>query len=261
MTSHRELERRASTTFVEATPPAIRDELGMGLVAIGPGVALCCRAGGLLFNRAIDVPADRLADAVRVYRERGIERFFVQFDDDLPAIEHAAASAGLARYPRAWVVLRRDAAPPPAVATDLEVGTAGAGDGEAAGRILAAAFDLPASLGAFVPALIGRDGWDVVVARDAGNVVGVGLTCFVDDIAYLAGGATAPAYRGRGAQGALMALRIERAIARGCRWITSETGEAVAGDPQHSFHNMIRCGFEVVARRHNYAPTTMVPAR
>ena len=46
--------------------------------------------------------------------------------------------------------------------------------------------------------------------------------------------------------------RIADAIAAGCRDIVSETGEAVPGEPNDSYANLLRNGFSVVYSRPNY---------
>ena len=49
-----------------------------------------------------------------------------------------------------------------------------------------------------------------------------------------------------------MSRRIADAVAAGCRDIVTETGEAVPGEPNSSFDNMLRNGFRVVYSRSNY---------
>ena len=68
-------------------------------------------------------------------------------------------------------------------------------------------------------------------------------------------GATAPEFRRRGSQGAVLARRIDHAVGLGCNRIFTCTGEDVAGDPQHSYRNILRLGFEPTYVRENYAPS------
>lgn len=67
-------------------------------------------------------------------------------------------------------------------------------------------------------------------------------------------GATAPAFRRRGSQAALLAARVERALDLGCRAMYTCTGVAVPGDPQHSYKNILKAGFREDYVRANYAP-------
>ena len=67
-------------------------------------------------------------------------------------------------------------------------------------------------------------------------------------------GATAPAFRQQGSQSALMAARIAHAASLGCHTLMTCTGEDVPGDPQHSYSNILRAGFEPTYLRENFAP-------
>jgi GNAT superfamily N-acetyltransferase len=73
-------------------------------------------------------------------------------------------------------------------------------------------------------------------------------------VGWLDWGATAPAFRRRGSQSALLRRRILDALDMGCRLILTETGEEVEGDPQHSYKNILRMGFREAYVRENYAP-------
>ena len=55
-------------------------------------------------------------------------------------------------------------------------------------------------------------------------------------------------------QGAIMSARIQAAIDAGCTRIFTETGEAVPGDPQHSYRNIERYGFVAGDLRENWRP-------
>ncbi len=64
------------------------------------------------------------------------------------------------------------------------------------------------------------------------------------DFAYLGWMGTDPAFRGKGAQAALIAARVRRAAELGTTWCTSETSSAVST----SLNNLQRAGFEVALR-------------
>jgi hypothetical protein len=51
-----------------------------------------------------------------------------------------------------------------------------------------------------------------------------------------------------------MAERLRIANDEGCEHVFTETGEAVDGDPQHSYRNIERAGFQTSVLRQNYAP-------
>lgn len=77
---------------------------------------------------------------------------------------------------------------------------------------------------------------------------------YKNGIAHCDFGSTHPDFRGRGFQGALLARRINDAIQMGASKLYTATGEAVPGDPQHSYKNILRYGFEENYLRENWVP-------
>ena len=65
-----------------------------------------------------------------------------------------------------------------------------------------------------------------------------------------------PEQRGKGGQGALLAARIEAAAEAGCEVVVTETGEPVDGQPNGSYRNIVRAGFEPQYVRPNYLSAT-----
>jgi GNAT superfamily N-acetyltransferase len=80
------------------------------------------------------------------------------------------------------------------------------------------------------------------VAWDADEPIG-GASLYVDgEHAWFGVASTRPAFRGRGAQSALLAARIEAARAHGARTLSVETG-APGDQPGQSYRNIVRAGF------------------
>lgn len=52
----------------------------------------------------------------------------------------------------------------------------------------------------------------------------------------------------------MLAARIAKAAELGCRLMATTTGEAVEGDPQHSYSNIERAGFRAAYTRANFGP-------
>lgn len=65
--------------------------------------------------------------------------------------------------------------------------------------------------------------------------------------------------RGQGVQLSLLAARVRLALAGGARAIHTCTGEAVPGEPQHSYANILRCGFSEGDLRANWALPRAAP--
>lgn len=76
---------------------------------------------------------------------------------------------------------------------------------------------------------------------DDGSMKPVSMGAIIPDgaFAYLGWMGTDPAFRGRGAQAALIAARVNRAVELGAAWCTSETSSVVAT----SLRNLERAGF------------------
>jgi GNAT superfamily N-acetyltransferase len=86
--------------------------------------------------------------------------------------------------------------------------------------------------------LIGRPGWQSFAVFDGATIVAAASLHVVGNVGHLFGGGTLPAYRGRGAQSALIAARVEAAWDAGCDWVMAE---AAAGD-NPSLRNLGRAG-------------------
>ncbi len=111
---------------------------------------------------------------------------------------------------------------------------------------------MPAVMAPWLVQLRGRPGWQMYAVTDGREVVGGGCLFLSGELALLGMGCIAASHRRRGGQGALMARRIEAAIAAGARHIFTETGEPAAGESNSSLNNMHRCGFVKVVSRLNF---------
>ena len=177
-----------------------------------------------------------------------------------PPWEHELIAAiearGFTRAPRDWAKFARGPTPPIHVDTELVVEQIGPHGGDAFTRIICAAFGAPPSLGMWFFALLALTNWRFYLAYDAGVAVAGGVLWCDGAAAWLGIAGTDPNARRRGAQGALMARRIEDARAAGARIIVTETGEKQLGAASTSYDNMLRHGFTVVHTRPNYALRT-----
>ena len=76
---------------------------------------------------------------------------------------------------------------------------------------------------------------------------------YIDEgVGYLGFAATLAEHRGKGAQNALLAKRIEHARAAGCDVLVTETGERRDDLPSNSYRNILRAGFAEVAVHANW---------
>ena len=183
--------------------------------ALPPSAIVANRTIGLGLAEPAD--DDLLDELVGVYRASGIQRYFVHLHPDAaPAdLEQRLGTRGL-EATRAWVKFSRGRELPPEAATDLEVRLATPADAPALGRIAAAAFDLGQPGEGVVACLVGRPNWHVFMTAERGEPAGCGALYVEDGIGWLDWGATAPDYRGRNGQSALLRQRILHALDLGC---------------------------------------------
>ena len=252
-------EAHALADWVRAIPPDVAREWGGRVEQIGSAIATRVAFGNLwIVNRVIGLgtaePATEamVDEIVELYRPAGVD-FAVQLapgaqPPELPAWLEAR---GLKRS-RNWAKFYRDVEAPPDIPTDLRIEQIGAEERAIYVAAHMEGFGMPPALAPMVEAYVGRPGWKQYLAFDGDRAVAAAALFVHDGVGSLFGASTLPAYRRRGAQGALMARRIRDAAAAGCRWVVTETGEDSAEDPNPSYHNMVRTGFRLAYLRPNY---------
>ena len=149
----------------------------------------------------------------------------------------------------AWQKFERGVEPVEAH-TDLDIAEARSAQDVAA--FLRTSWGVPEDAARWLAALAGHPDWHCFIAYDGGEPVGGGMLYAHDDAGWLGVASTRVDYRGRGAQSALLAARIERAAKLGLRLLVTETGAAEGAEPGTSYRNILRAGFEPVYVRPNY---------
>lgn len=258
------IERAALADLHAAATNDIVDELGLDAREFG--MAFASVAGALpptaiVINRALglgighDAEEATVRDVVELYRNAGVERYFVQRHPDAspPAIASWLEDLGLGKA-RGWQKFTRGDDPAPVVDCALRIEIVGADHGEEFAGIVCDAFDLGDVARPWLALLPGRPDWHIFMSFAGDEPAGTGALFTRDGVGWTDFGATSPDFRRRGSQSAVLAKRIDHAIGLGCRRIYTCTGEDVAGDPQHSFRNILRMGFETAHVRENYAP-------
>jgi GNAT superfamily N-acetyltransferase len=119
-------------------------------------------------------------------------------------------------------------------------------------QVVAEGYEMPEWTKPLAANVVGRPGWSCYVAYDAEEPAGAGALFVRDDVGWLGFAATRPRYRGRGAQSAILAARIEDARKQGCSTVTTETGAMEEGRPSNSYRNILRAGFREAGVRANY---------
>jgi GNAT superfamily N-acetyltransferase len=155
----------------------------------------------------------------------------------------------------AWMKFSRGAEPPQHAPTDLVVTDVDGNRADDFAHATVEGFGEPARFGEWIARLPALDGWHCFVAYDGKEPAAAGALYVHGDLAWLGIGATVPEFRRRGAQSAILAARIGRAVELGCTLLVTETGELVDGQPSSSYRNILRAGFLERYRRANYVPS------
>lgn len=213
----------------------------------------------LTFNRVIGlgvtepVAEGTLDKAISLYSQSNVPRFFIQLYPDAvtPEVIRLLKRKGFQHYNN-WVKLCRDTIPMPPVDTDLRVEEISSREASVFANILINSFEWSEFLQSWVEKTVGRTGWRHYMAFDHDTPVATGALFVSGQYGWIDFASTLPAARGRGAQSALLELRVIDAAREGCKWLVVETAEDTPQKPATSFRNMIRHGFQVAYVRPNY---------
>ena len=218
---------------------ALRDAvvLGGGTAAVAGG-AMCFlhpRVPMPELNRAI--PVGERVDAAAILAWFDGRPHLVSCPPGRPGLEVSLAALGYARA-GAWMKFERGAAAAAPAPTALRIERTLDADA------FAVASGTPPELSRFV----GAPGWAHFVAWAGDEPAATGALYVDGEVAWVGVGATRPEFRGRGAQGALLAARIDAGRALGATRFATETGEGRGV----SYRNILRAGFTEAYLRANW---------
>jgi GNAT superfamily N-acetyltransferase len=192
------------------------------------------------------VTADLLDEIVAHYRDLGARKATLNFAPDLLPADFAemAAECGLVES-GAKTKLGGDAEAVKDAPTDFRVAPVTELDAAEFGEVILAGFGAPGTpLSEMIASSVGAPNSRPFAAWDGDTMVAGGVLLVHGDVGALHSGATLPAYRGRGAQSALISARAEAARKAGCRWLIAETGRPTPDQPNSSYNNMRRAGLD-----------------
>jgi GNAT superfamily N-acetyltransferase len=150
-----------------------------------------------------------------------------------------------------WMKFSRGVGPREA-RSDLDVRLVGPESAADFARVVAEGFGMPEWAMPLAANVVGRPRWSCYLAYDDKEPAAAGALFVDDEVGWLGLAATLPRFRGRGAQSALLAVRIEDARKQGCSTVVTETGELEEGRPSSSYRNILRAGFREAGVRANY---------
>ncbi len=148
------------------------------------------------------------------------------------------------------VQVARAAGPVEQAPSDFRIEPIGPQDADAWAQLQVDAYAMPDDgFRAMLAAYPDWPGATAYAAWDGDTMVATGSLHVVDGVGRLRSGATHPAYRGRGAQSALLTRRMADAFAQGCDLVTTGSYKPEPGKHNPSLANMLRLGFEALADR------------
>jgi GNAT superfamily N-acetyltransferase len=150
-----------------------------------------------------------------------------------------------------WMKFSRGVTPRQA-RSDLSVVKVGQDRADDFAAVVTGGFGMPDWTKPLAANVVGRPGWSCYVAYEGEAPAGAGALYVHESTGWLGLGATLPQFRGRGAQSAILAARIEEARRIGCAAVTTETGELENDRPSNSYRNIVRAGFREEGVRENY---------
>jgi ribosomal protein S18 acetylase RimI-like enzyme len=246
-------------------PADVIDGLGITARRVGGGVALSApndpsqywsKALGFGFDEP--VTAALMREVTEFYRAAGTPLAVLQLAPAVLPPDWAAICAETGLEPgRHWVKLvgetERVAAALPEPKTELVIRQVEPADAGRWAQVMLDGFGMPdGGVRPMLAAMVGRPELLPLAAWDADDLVATGAMRTHQSVGHVFCGATLPQARGRGAQSALIAARVQAASAAGLRWLVTETGAEEPGSHNSSLHNMYRAGFELLYERQNW---------
>jgi GNAT superfamily N-acetyltransferase len=225
--------------FSAAAPVAEVAQIGGATCTVVRGL------GSRMFNRALDLASTEPLDEIAAFY--GDEPWWVS---DSRGLGTELEERGFVRD-YGWMKFTRGVSPREAQ-SDLDVRLVGPDRGVDFARVVVEGYGMPEWTTPLAANVVGRPGWSCYVAYDGDEPAGAGALFVHDRLGWLGYAATRERYRGRGAQSAILAARIEDARKQGCSTVTTETGELAEGRPSSSYRNIIRAGFREAGVRANY---------
>lgn len=150
-----------------------------------------------------------------------------------------------------WVKWARSVEDAPGMAGRLSVERIDRGRAGIFGQVVVASYGWPEELAVWLAAGVGRGGWRHYLAYDREEPTAAAALYIDGDMAWMGLAGTLAGSRGRGAQTALIARRVQDAARAGSEWLAAETLSGTEEHPDASFRNLKRAGFVPTYERTN----------
>ncbi len=254
-------EINAWQDMYNAAGQKLSDRFGIKVFSIGSSCAAQVKHIDILgFNRVIGLGLFQTAteqmidDLIKKYKDAAISRFFIQIHPEAapPQLREWFEKRNIVHYNN-WVKHYRGVENPPTVETELEIReVSGSFETNKFGDIITGSFEWPGEMSQWFSNLVGRKCWKTYLAFDKDEPAAAASMYVKDDCGWLSFASTLPGWRGKGAQTALIARRIQDAAELGCKVLTVETAEDNKEERSQSMKNIQKTGFEVAFVRPNF---------
>jgi hypothetical protein len=255
---HERIEAEAYRDLIDAASDEIREQLGLQHHAIEDGTLFVCRAvDHIMFDRVIGLgirsdPAPGTLDRiVAIFDQNGIKNWIIQLAPGTDALASLCSAHGFVRHPRTWAVFSRDPEPAEKIETAVAVREIGIAERDAFAEVVAKAYGVPAATALWAAAAIGRSKWRYFGGFAGNEMIACGVLFLDQGAGWFGFGATLANHRGKKAQQAVLAGRIEAARREGAKILFTETGIPHEGEAGPSFKNIQRAGFRIAYERPN----------
>ncbi len=263
MFSSEYIELQALQGLYAAAKGSLRSELGIRCLETKDTFALQAKRlprSAIVINRVIGLGLnsepgqDEFNALINFYEDNAIERYFVHLHPDAkPAVLTQWLKERALIEARAWQKFELSKSDFSESNTALTVRLVNEQERADAAQIICDAFDLGDLSVPWLTELSLQEHWHVFVAIIDDTVAGTGSVYIQNNLAWLDFGATAPEFRCKGCQSALLNARLAYAFSQGCDKALTCTGVDVEGDPQHSYKNILKAGFKPTYVRRNFA--------
>ena len=249
-------------SFHDYAPEELKSALGLKWIEDrGVSISICAADKSIMLNRCGGLGIHESASTEQIhsiknrYLEAGIERFFLQVQPAAQPenISELLVDCGMQNY-RAWMKFVRAPDAPPKYQSTLEVRAARESEYAEFARIATTGFGLDEKSRPMLEAAAHHPDLHVFLGYAGDQPAACGVLFVHNGIGWLDFAATDPEFRRMGAQTALLCHRIAAAARLGCTTLATCTGEAAPGDPQHSYGNITKVGFQEYQRRENWIP-------
>lgn len=256
------IERAALESLHHFCPAATRRDVGLDMVEVADSIVASASGDpSILLNRTLglgttDVVSVRSLETIAsMYSSKNIGNYFIHiYDDLLDDASRQFLNGPRFVKKRGWMKFKSGRPAKREAETTLRVKKIDAARGQDFGLVVCKAFGMRDQSIPLLAGLANDDRWHLFVSYEGDQPAGAGALFVEDNVGWLEWGATDPDFRRRGSQASIMAARLNLASDLGCAHVFTETGEAVHGDMQHSYKNILKAGFEESVLRLNYGP-------